>query len=961
MFTHDQPLPVSSMTPTPVTSFRRLAARLLCLGLLTAAILDAPTVRAQGTATLTNLYTFSDNGHNGAYAEDLIQGKDGNFYGTTASAAPQRGASTYGTIFRITPAGVLTTLYSFTGGNDGRYPIELVQGSDGNFYGISDGYTFPNDTYVGNGTIFKITPTGVFTTLYSFTGGSDGGPPSGIVQGNDGNFYGTTISGGTNDNGTIFRITPAGVLTTLYTFTGGNDGGVPYAPLVQGSDGSFYGTTDGGGTNNNGTVFRITAAGALTTLYAFTGGNDGGSPDVALVQGSDGNFYGATGSGGDSNGDGTIFRITPAGALTTLYTFTGGNDGGAPGTPLVQGSDGNFYGTTYNEGANDDGTIFEVTPAGVFTLLHTFDFTDDGNGPSSLFQGDNGNFYGTVFQAGGGDGSGYGTVFELSVPGLGTNSSSVQFTAASANVTETAGSVTLSVSRLGGSTGAISVDYTTADDTAFAGTDYQATSGTLTWADGDTTAKTITVPILNRGLSSGSTLFLVNLSNPTGGVTLASPTQAGVTILDTASTADLQSVTLLSPPNGVTLTVNQPVTLQADAEALAGTLANVEFFAVDSAGNSTDLGGTASARGQVTWQPAATGTYTLQVVATASDGTTQQATGTATVVAAGATLPLTNLQAGIDGITIGLGSTVPVVAQAVDSAGNALQNVQFYLDGVPISSAPVSAIRRADRKAADATASTLYVANVLASKIQQAMTAVGTTASGVSSVSTAATIYGKADAGTPPTATISSLASGASVAAGQSITVAATSGSQAIAKVQLVVDNQNVGVATAAPFTFNLPALAAGSHALSVIATDVGALSSVSTPVVVTAQQASPSTPAFFTGEVALSNGVYYLAFPSGNYFGYYSFLANPSYLFHFDLGFEYVFDAADGKSGVYFYDFASSTFFYTSPTFPFPYLYDFTLNSVLYYYPDPNNAGHYNTDGIRYFYDFNTGQIITK
>ena len=118
---------------------------------------------------------------------------------------------------------------------------------------------------------------------------------------------------------------------------------------------------------------------------------------------------------------------------------------------------------------------------------------------------------------------------------------------------------------------------------------------------------------------------------------------------------------------------------------------------------------------------------------------------------------------------------------------------------------------------------------------------------------------------------------------------------------------------------------------------------------------------AFFTGETALANGVYYLAFPGGNYFGYYSFLANPAYLYHFDLGFEYVFDAADGKSGVYFYDFASNDFFYTSPSFPFPYLYDFNMNTVLYYYPDPNNAGHYNTNGVRYFYDFATGQIITK
>ena len=128
-------------------------------------------------------------------------------------------------------------------------------------------------------------------------------------------------------------------------------------------------------------------------------------------------------------------------------------------------------------------------------------------------------------------------------------------------------------------------------------------------------------------------------------------------------------------------------------------------------------------------------------------------------------------------------------------------------------------------------------------------------------------------------------------------------------------------------------------------------------PAVVPAVSHAP----FFTGEVPLSGGVYYLAFPSGNYFGYYSYLTDPAYIYHFDLGYEYVFDAADNKSGVYLYDFASNDFFYTSPGFPFPYLYDFSLNSVLYYYPDPNNAGHYNTNSIRYFYDFNTGAIISK
>ncbi|MBE7157387.1 MAG: hypothetical protein INR62_02930, partial [Rhodospirillales bacterium] len=117
---------------------------------------------------------------------------------------------------------------------------------------------------------------------------------------------------------------------------------------------------------------------------------------------------------------------------------------------------------------------------------------------------------------------------------------------------------------------------------------------------------------------------------------------------------------------------------------------------------------------------------------------------------------------------------------------------------------------------------------------------------------------------------------------------------------------------------------------------------------------------AFFTDEQALNNGVYYLAFPSDNVFGYYAYLSDPRYVYHFDLGYEYTFGAADGKQGVYLYDFASGHFFYTSPVFPFPYLYDFTLNSVLYYYPDPNNAGRYNTDGVRYFYDFASGQVIS-
>ncbi len=232
-----------------------------------------------------------------------------------------------------------------------------MQGSDGNFYG-----TAVVGGANGAGTVFKITPGGTLITLYSF-GVSDGQSPyGGLVQGSDGNFYGTTEFGGANNgNGTVFKITPRGTLTSLYSFAG-SDGANPHAGLVQGSDGNFYGTTEFGGTgqcaNRCGTVFKITPSGTLTTLYDFAG-SDGFKPQAGLVQGSDGNFYGTTTGGGANNGKGTVFKITPSGTLTTLYSFAG-SDGAFPQAGLVQGSDGNFYGTTAGGGANFAGTVFRL-------------------------------------------------------------------------------------------------------------------------------------------------------------------------------------------------------------------------------------------------------------------------------------------------------------------------------------------------------------------------------------------------------------------------------------------------------------------------------------------------------------------------------------------------------------------------------------------------------------------------
>jgi uncharacterized repeat protein (TIGR03803 family) len=332
---------------------------------------------------------------------------------------------------------VLTTLYSFTGGNDGGGVNGLVQGSDGNFYGTTC-YGGTND----GGTVFKISPSGALTTLYSFgsiTNASgwalDGdGPEAALVQGSDGNFYGTTAYGGTNDGGTVFKISPSGALTTLYSFgsitnaTGRSlDGDGPEAALVQGSDGNVYGTTDWGGTNDwGGSVFKISTNGVFTSLYLFTGGNDGAFPN-RLVQGSDGYLYGTTALGRSG-----VFKISTNGAFTSLYSFIDG-DGIRP-SGLVQGSDGNFYGTMVWDGhwgdtgnAFGSGTVFRISTNGAYTTLYSFDNgngTNGANPAAGLVQGRDGYLYGTTEDNGGGGGGlgtwfpyGAGTVFKISTDG----------------------------------------------------------------------------------------------------------------------------------------------------------------------------------------------------------------------------------------------------------------------------------------------------------------------------------------------------------------------------------------------------------------------------------------------------------------------------------------------------------------------------------------------------------------
>jgi uncharacterized repeat protein (TIGR03803 family) len=335
------------------------------------------------------------------------------------------------------PAQTLTTLYSFLDSFGSRPPDDpsgLIQATGGNLYGT----TF-NGGANGSGTVFRITPSGMLTTLYSFcplSGCLDGGGPyAGLVQATNGDLYGTTCCygpHGAGTAGTIFKITPSGTLTTLHSFcsqTGCPDGAGPYGALVQATNGDLYGTTSQSGAYGGGTVFKITPSGTLTTLHSFcsqTGCPDG-SPPTGLVQAASGDFYGTTMYGGAS-GLGTIFRITPSGTLATLYSFVCSQsacpDGTEPSAGLVQATDGNLYGTA-NGGANAGGTIFKITPSGTLTTLYSFCFQTgctDGAYPSAgLVQATNGNFYGTTSEGGIGGactGGGCGTVFRLSV-GLG--------------------------------------------------------------------------------------------------------------------------------------------------------------------------------------------------------------------------------------------------------------------------------------------------------------------------------------------------------------------------------------------------------------------------------------------------------------------------------------------------------------------------------------------------------------
>lgn len=301
----------------------------------------------------------------------------------------------------------LKVLYSFPVNGEGA-PQNIIRASDGNFYGTTD----TGGTH-GGGSIFQVTPSGVLTTLYSLGTGNDGiNPYNQLVQGNDGSLYGTTYGGGAHGVGTVFKITTSGSFSHLYDFA---DGGRPLGALVQGSDANLYGTTQVGGANALGSIFKIsTTGGGYQTIYSFTG-PDGGFPTAGLVDGGDGFFYGTTQFRGGSGKKGTIFKVDPSGALTVLYRFSG-SDGAFPASALVNGGSGNFYGTTQNGGNNGQGTLFRMSTTQGFASLYSFTGGADGGVPVAglTLLGADGKFYGVTSTAGA---NGYGTLFRISSTG----------------------------------------------------------------------------------------------------------------------------------------------------------------------------------------------------------------------------------------------------------------------------------------------------------------------------------------------------------------------------------------------------------------------------------------------------------------------------------------------------------------------------------------------------------------
>jgi uncharacterized repeat protein (TIGR03803 family) len=380
--------------------------------------------------TETILYYFNPVDPLGSATEPqagLVRDSAGNLYGAAF------GGGTYheGAVFKLDANGVYSTIYSFSGGStgsgDGCLPrmAAPIRDNAGNLYGT----TSHCGTTANAGNVFKIDSAGNETILHTFTGGADGAVPlASLFRDQAGNLYGTTSTGGDTSCsyvgvkgcGTIFKISSSGKFSLLHTFTG-TDGANPQAGLIEDAAGNFYGTTTYGGSTGWGTVYKMDKTGHLTVLYSFLSNNnpnDGTQPASTLVRDSAGNLYGTTTSGGNVNdcegfGCGTVFKVDASGNETVMHALSNSSDGAEPFSLVMDGK-GNLYGETNGAGGYFRSTVFRVDPLGNFTVLHVFGGNGDGIGPCcSLVADDQGNLYGTTEYRGF---NGYGVIFKISVP-----------------------------------------------------------------------------------------------------------------------------------------------------------------------------------------------------------------------------------------------------------------------------------------------------------------------------------------------------------------------------------------------------------------------------------------------------------------------------------------------------------------------------------------------------------------
>ena len=358
------------------------------------------------SADITTVVSFSSAGGYSPYA-GLVDDSLGNLYGTTAFG----GTVGYGTVFKVSQNGTLSTLVNFTGGADGGTSFgALTRDGSGNLFGTtSRGGAF------GGGTVFKISSGGTLSTLANFATGESGAPRYGLVEDAAGNFYGTTYgTGGSSHTGTVFKLSAAGALTTLAAFTGGSDGAGAQDRLVLDGSGNLFGTTQAGGASGFGTIFEITSGGSLNTLASFAGGNSGARSMAGLYLDGSGNLFGTTAFGGPYD-DGTVFELPKGGVLKTLAVFNGVN-GYLPQSGLITDAVGNLFGTTYGGGISEHGTVFEVSHTGVFSTLAFFRGGDGSSPSGDLYADASGNLFGTT--AFGGLAGGFGTVFMVAGSGF---------------------------------------------------------------------------------------------------------------------------------------------------------------------------------------------------------------------------------------------------------------------------------------------------------------------------------------------------------------------------------------------------------------------------------------------------------------------------------------------------------------------------------------------------------------